>query len=185
MLFLILALAILLVLAVFFHNDHDRSYDKRGDAAHTYHPEVQAPARSRPTPKPAVEQTLSWTYLYALEYDGRLVADTMDAEVTGMRYYCKPSEIGPVNGIIQPEPANPHDHRAQAVIRADGKKIGYLPRYALDEYESFNKGNLICPFAGRVTVDGKGYMQGVIRIALPLSREFAKKELSGFLESQP
>ena len=185
MLYLILALSILLILAVFFHSDHDRSYDKRGDTARTYRPEVQVPAKQSPTQKPAAEPSLSWTFLYSLEYDGRVAGDTLDAEITGMRYYCKPSETGPVNGIVRPEPANPHDHRAQAFFRADGKKIGYLPRYAQDEYEVFNKDNLVCPFSGRVTVDGQGYMQAVVRIALPKSREFVKKELSDFVESQP
>ena len=125
----------------------------------------------------------SWSYLYSLTYDEGLSGETMRTEIAGMRYYCAFADEGLVNGIVQPEPENPHDPRAQVVIRADGKKLGYIPRYALEEYENFNVDNLVCPFAGRVTVDNKGYMRADILVALPESREFVKDALSAFVES--
>jgi len=70
------------------------------------------------------------------------------------------------------------------VVRADGKTLGYIPREALDGYEDFNRRNLVCPFAGKVTVDRKGFMRARILIAQPFSRDYVKKELSTYIESQ-
>ena len=152
-------------------------------------PEVPKPAqpRTRPDilpPRPAIDpvtvpdRTLSWSFLYSLEYDGNLVPQTLETEITGMRYYCTLADLGPVNGTVSPEPENPHDPHAQVVVRSDGKKMGYIPRYLLPEYEDFNPKGRVCPFAGRVTVDRKGYMHANIRVALPSSREEVKKALS-------
>ena len=190
--FLILLFAVALV--VFLHNDHDRSYDRK-ERRITLPPEPtpapktapkptpeQAPApEPEPEPAPKPRRALSWTYLDNLEYDEFLPEETMETEVTGMRYYCTLADVGPVNGIIQPEPTNPYDSRAQVVIRADGKKLGYIPRYALNEYENFNENNLVCPFAGMVSVDKKGYMLAFILVTLPVSPEFVKQELSGYV----
>ena len=105
----------------------------------------------------------------------------METEITGMRYYCSIDDVGPVNGFVRPEPANPHDPRAQVVIRADGKKMGYIPRYALDEYEEFNEDGHTCPFAGRISVDKLGYMHARILVVLPESRDFVKEALTEYL----
>ena len=157
-------------------------------------PKPQPQPKPEPAPKPQPkpkeppkeepQRTLTWTYLYGLEYDEHLPEETMETEVTGMRYYCSLADVGPVNGIIRPEPDNPHDPRAQVVIRADGKKLGYIPRYALDEYENFNDHNVVCPFAGTVSVDNKGYMMAFILVTLPVSREFVKEELTGYMDVQ-
>ena len=153
-------------------------------------PKPQPEPAPKPQPKPKdppkeePQRTLTWTYLYGLDYDGSLPEETMETEVTGMRYYCSLADVGPVNGIIRPEPDNPHDARAQVVIRADGKQIGYIPRYALDEYENFNDHNVVCPFAGTVSVDNKGYMMAFILVTLPVSREFVKEELTGYMGVQ-
>ena len=144
-------------------------------------PQPKPQPKPEPKPQPQPQRTLTWTYLYGLDYDGSLPEETMETEVTGMRYYCSLADVGPVNGIIRPEPDNPQDARAQAVIRADGKKIGYIPRYALDEYENFNDHNVVCPFAGAVSVDNKGYMMAFILVTLPVSRDFVKKELTGYV----
>lgn len=130
----------------------------------------------------ARERTLSWSFLYSLEYDEDIVGDTLETEIAGIQHYCSLADAGPVNGTIRPEPDNPYDSRAQVVIRADGKKLGYIPRDVLDEYEDFNEDNLICPFAGQITVDRKGYMQAVILAVLPESRDFVKEELDSFLQ---
>ena len=102
-----------------------------------------------------------------------------------MRYYCSLADLGPVNGVVLPEPSNPHDPHAQAVVRADGKKLGYIPRNALPEYENFNPDKRVCPFAGRVKVTRQGYMWADILVARPLSRDFVKKELSAYMEDDP
>ena len=105
-------------------------------------------------------------------------------QITGMRYYCHLEDLGPINGTVRPEPDNPHDPRAQVVIRSDGKKLGYIPRFALDEYEDFNEYGHVCPFAGLVKVDHNGYMHADILVALPESMDFVKEELTDYLENR-
>ena len=100
-----------------------------------------------------------------------------------MRYYCSLADVGVVNGTVRPEPVNPHDPRAQVVIRADGKKLRYIPRTELPGYEEFNQRYLVCTFAGRVSVDRQGYMKADILVALPVSRDWVKEALSDYLES--
>ena len=147
-------------------------------AARTAMPTVPvAPAAASSAP----ERKLSWTYLYDLEYDEDVIGDTLETEITGMRYYCSLADLGPVNGVVQPEPENPHDPHAQVVIRADGKKLGYIPKNALPEYEDFNPDDLVCPFAGHVKVTRQGYMWADILVALPESRDFVKEELTAYL----
>ena len=191
----IVSIVVLAALALLFRDDHDRNYEKNGkprpappapaarqqaavrtEAA----PARTKPARKHPTPLP--ERELTWTYLYSLEYDAGLPRETMCTQIAGPWFYCTSSDAGPVNGTIRAEPANPEDPRAQMVVRADGKKLGYLPRYALDRYETFNEGNRVCPFAGRIVLGRRGYIRGDIMIALPESRDFVKEKLTEFLE---
>lgn len=201
MLYIIIAVAIICILFVLFRDDHDRSYDNRDIKSRPstiLPPEQPAAPRDKttvPTPvrqmnpvKPVKkvhvepERELSWTYLYSLEFDDGIVGDIMETEISGMNYYCTPGDAGPVNGIVRPEPDNPHDPRAQVVIRSDGKKLGYIPRYALDEYEVFNSFNLVCPFAGRVVLGRRGWIHADIMVALPESRDFVKEKLSEYME---
>ena len=139
----------------------------------------RVPEKATVNPK---RQHLSWQFLYSLEYDDSLSGDTMETEITGMRYYCTEDDLGLINGTVQPEPANPHDHRAHVVVRADGKKLGYIPRYDLDDYEDFNEDDLVCPFVGEAYMTSDGWMKADILVALPESREFVKEELSGYIE---
>lgn len=208
MFYIILIAAVVFALVLLFRDDHDGSYDRRGDSRRRYQSESQQPPSQAPVPPkpssvktapadkttvrspeppkseyPVPDRTLSWSYLYSLEYDEDICGDTMETEITGMRYYCSLADLGPVNGIVKPEPDNPHDHRAQVVIRSDGKKLGYIPRYALDEYEDFNEDGLVCPFAGLVKVDHNGYMHADILVALPESMDFVKEELTDYLEN--
>ena len=146
--------------------------------------EPAKPVRTFDPFRPAVpERELSWEYLDALEYDEDIDGDTVETEVTGMRYYCTLADLGPVNGYVQPEPDNPHDPDAQVVVRADGKKLGYIPKNALEEYLEFNPEGLTCPFAGYVKVTRQGYLWAEILVALPESREFVESELTDYLES--
>lgn len=153
-------------------------------------PRIVPPVPARPAvPTYVVEEPaqreLSWSYLYKLEYDESLVGDVMETEVTGMRHYCTLSDLGPVNGIIQPEPDNPSDAQAQVVIRADGKKLGYIARNTLPQYHNFNPTNAVCPFAGRVKVTRQGYIWAEILVAIPMDRDYVKEELSAYLEAIP
>lgn len=150
-------------------------------------PRIAKPAAARPAKTTYVipttqKKTLSWSYLYSLDYDDSLVADVLETEIAGMRYHCSVADLGLVNGYIEPEPSNPHDPHAQAVFRADGKKLGYIPKNVLPEYEDFNPGHLVCPFAGEVKVTRQGYMWADILVALPMSRDFVKETLSAYVD---
>lgn len=171
---------VVVVLFVVLRNDHDRSYDKR-EGRVSLPPEVPG-ARAVVDPRGVQKRTLTWAYLYNMQFDAGLPEGSMISEVTGMRYYCSIADIGPVNGFVRAEPTNPHDSRAQAVIRADGKMLGYIPRRALSEYEAFNPTNLPCPFSGYITVDRQGFLHADILLALPKSMTFVKKQLSRYLE---
>ena len=144
-------------------------------------PVAARPAAPTAPNRNVAERPLSWSYLNTLDYDEEIDGDTMETEITGMRYYCSFADIGPVNGIVRPEPGNPQDPRAQVVIRADGKKLGYIPRTALDDYEDFNGDNLVCPFAGRIKITRQGYIWAEILVALPESLEFVKAELTEYV----
>ena len=149
MLLTILVILVSAALFLIFRDDHDRRYDQRGGSERQYLAEKQAPA-SAPRPEPRTN-----------------ARKTMEAEIAGLRYYCSLVDIGPISGVVRAEPDNAHDPRAQAVIRADGKQLGYIPRAALDEFEAFNPKNLPCPFTGRITVDTSNHLYGTLHITQP------------------
>ena len=79
-------------------------------------PAAPAPRVVKPVPaRPAVpaidpvvpDRQLSWSYLYTLEYDGSIAGDVLETQITGMRYYCSLADLGPVNGVVLPEPSTP------------------------------------------------------------------------------
>jgi len=149
MLLTILVILVSAALFLIFRDDHDRRYDQRGGSERQYLAEKQAPA-SAPRPEPRTN-----------------ARKTMETEVAGLRYYCSLVDIGPISGVVRAEPDNAHDPRAQAVVRADGKQLGYIPRAALDEFEAFNPKNLPCPFTGRITVDTSNHLYGTLHITQP------------------
>ena len=181
MFYVILIAAVVFALFVILRKDDDGVYNRRSAGKKTK-PSAGLPEQvhfqQKAEAKQEKEGALSWSYLYYLDYYADLRSDLMQAEVTGMRYYCSLADVGLVNGTVRPEPENPHDPRAQVVIRADGKKLGYIPRTALRGYEEFNPRNLVCPFVGRVSVDRQGYMKADIVVALPVSRDWVKEALS-------
>lgn len=193
--FAVIALALYLIFHDRFGEEGHRKNMSSGPSENVYHPEnqnqvPQVPQTPQsPAPAPArrepAERELSWSYLYKLEYDESLVGDVMETEVTGMRHYCSLADLGPVNGIIQPEPENPHDPSAQVVIRADGKKLGYIARNTLPEYQNFNPTNAVCPFAGHVKVTRQGYIWADILVAIPMDRDYVKEELTAYMDSEP
>ena len=155
MFYFILAAVVFVVLVLIFRDDHDRRYDQRSGSERQYHAEKQTPRQapaqaSAPRPEPRTN-----------------ARKTMESEIAGLRYYCSLVDIGPISGVVRAEPDNAHDPRAQAVVRADGKLLGYIPRAALDEFEAFNPKNLPCPFTGRITVDTSNHLYGTLHITQP------------------
>ena len=193
MFYAILAIIVAVAMLLIFHDDHDRSYNRnekrretpRSVQASRPQPEQPAPASNSQWPDRkyyTVKRTLSWNYLHTLHYDDSLPEETMESEIAGLGHYVTGDDMGPVNGTVRPEPDNAHDPRAQAVVRADGKKLGYIPRRDLDDYGEFNPDNLVCPFSGEILMSEDGFFTAYVTIALPASVEFVKGELSGYLE---
>ena len=145
MFYFVLAAVVLVALVLIFRDDHDRRYDQRSGSERQCLAEKPAP---RPEPRTNARKT-------------------METEIAGLRYYCSLVDIGPIRGEVRAEPDNAHDPRAQAVVRADGKLLGYIPRAALDEFEAFNPKNLPCPFTGRITVDTSNHLYGTLHITQP------------------
>ena len=145
MLLTILVILVSVALFLIFRDDHDRRYDQRSANERPYLAEKPAP---RPEPRTNARKT-------------------MESEIAGLRYYCSLVDIGPIRGEVRAEPDNAHDPRAQAVVRADGKLLGYIPRATLDEFEAFNPKNLPCPFTGRITVDTSNHLYGTLHITQP------------------
>ena len=145
MLLTILVILVSVALFLIFRDDHDRRYDQRSANERPYLAEKPAP---RPEPRTNARKT-------------------METEIAGLRYYCSLVDIGPIRGEVRAEPDNAHDPRAQAVVRADGKLLGYIPRATLDEFEAFNPKNLPCPFTGRITVDTSNHLYGTLHITQP------------------
>ena len=127
--------------------------------------------------KEPIEEEMDLSFLDALVYYGHLEENTDSFGVTGLRYYCSIYDRGPIVGYVKPEPTNPHDSRAQAVYRNDGKLLGYIPRTQQDWYEEFNKQNVVCPYVGEITMNNRGLMLGEIKAILPVNKEFVQEEI--------
>lgn len=119
------------------------------------------------------------SFLDNLDYYEDLEENTETFDITGLRYHCAVHDCGPIVGIVKPEPSNVHDNRAQAVIRSDGKLLGYIPRTQLDWYEDFNKQNVPCPFVGEIELDrSRAVLIGEIKVIIPSSEDFVRVEIN-------
>ena len=124
------------------------------------------------------EGVTDMSFLDELDYYEDLEENTETFDVTGLRYHCSVHDCGQIVGYVKPEPSNVHDSRAQAVIRWDGKLLGYIPRTQLDWYEEFNEQNVVCPFVGEIEVDRRSAnLIAEIKVIIPVSREFVEMEL--------
>ena len=117
------------------------------------------------------------SFLDTLEYDGNLEENTETFDIAGLTYHCTVLDRGPIVGYVKPDPTNPHDPRAQAVYRYDGKLLGYIPRKQQDWYEDFNQQNVVCPFVGEITVDRRGWMTAEIKAIIPVNKSYVKEEI--------
>lgn len=130
----------------------------------------------------ALKEVIDLSFLGNLEYDEDLEENTETFDITGLRYHCTVHDCGKIVGVVKPEPSNVHDNRAQAVIRNDGKLLGYIPRTQLDWYEDFNDNNVTCPFVGEIELDrSRAALIAEIKVILPSSEEFVREEIEAEL----
>ena len=129
------------------------------------------------------EEELDLQFLDTIDYSNELEENTETFDITGLRYHCTVYDCGKIVGIVKPEPSNVHDSRAQAVIRNDGKLLGYIPRTQLDWYEDFNEQNIPCPFVGQIELDrSSATLIAEIKVIIPSSREYVEREIENGLE---
>lgn len=69
--------------------------------------------------------------------------------VVGLMYCAENFKPGGIWGIVMPEPENPHDRNAVAIIATPGNKMGYVGREELEDYRDWSKGKP-CVFVGFV-----------------------------------
>ena len=127
---------------------------------------------------PEDEEEMDLSFLDTLDYYEDLEENTETFDITGLRYHCTVHDCGKIVGYVKPEPSNVHDPRAQAVIRSDGKLLGYIPRTQLDWYEDFNEQNVVCPFVGEIELDrGTARLIAEIKVIIPTSQEYVEEEI--------
>ena len=124
------------------------------------------------------DEEMDLSFLDTLDYYEDLEENTETFDITGLRYYCTVHDCGKIVGYVKPDPSNVHDARAQAVIRSDGKLLGYIPRTQLDWYEDFNEQNVVCPFVGAIELDhSTARLIAEIKVIIPTSQEYVEEEI--------
>lgn len=208
MIYAIIIIATVVALFLIFRDDHNSDYNKseKGYRKSSGNPRATtASPTPRPNPlKTEIEKAIkeaqnTWTppvqeeveepleedeeevdlsFLDKIDYYEDLEENTETFDITGLRYYCTVHDCGKIIGIVKPEPSNTHDPRAQAVIRNDGKLLGYIPRTQQDWYEDFNEQNVVCPFVGEIELDrSNASMIAEIKVIIPSSREFVEEQI--------
>lgn len=197
MIYAIIAIAVIVALFLIFRDDHDKSYNKNEKSGHAKpwsapkakpmpQPIPEPEPEPEPYPEPSEEdwedeEELDLGFLEKLDYYEDLEENSETFDIAGLRYYCTVHDCGTVTGIVKPDPSNTHDSRAQAVIRSDGKLLGYIPRTQQDWYEDFNEQNVVCPFVGEIEIDGLNGLQAEIKVIIPTSLEFVTDEIEAGL----
>ena len=124
------------------------------------------------------EEEPDLSFLDTLDYYDSLADNTETFDIAGLRYHCTVHDCGKIAGYVKPDPSNVHDNRAQAVIRNDGKLLGYIPRTQQNWYEDFNEHNVVCPFIGQIELDrSSAQLVAEIKVIIPSRREFVLDEI--------
>lgn len=202
MFYAILGIVVVVALFLIFRDDHDTSYNRNEKKAQrqseaaidkamreagqkpywtssTDVDEQEQPEAEEPDEEDWEEdEEMDLSFLDTLDYYEDLEENSETFDITGLRYHCTVHDCGKIVGYVKPEPSNVHDARAQAVIRSDGKLLGYIPRTQLDWYEDFNEQNVPCPFVGEIELDrGSARLIAEIKVIIPTSKEFVENEI--------
>lgn len=156
----------------------DKAMKEAGQKSYwTSNTEVDEQEQPEPEEEDWEDEEVDLSFLDNLDYYEDLEENSETFDVTGLRYYCAVHDCGKIVGYVKPDPSNVHDSRAQAVIRADGKLLGYIPRTQQDWYEDFNEENVVCPFVGEIELDNRGWLQAEIKVIIPTSQEYVEEEI--------
>ena len=195
MYYVILGTIIIVALFLIFRDDHDKSYNNKSEKGYIKEPKTEPKAEPKTAGPSLKDQILGeiesadeqfqddgdLSFLDELDYSEDLEENTETFDIAGLKYRCTEEDCGTIVGVVKPEPSNSHDSRAQAVIRNDGKRLGYIPRTQLDWYEDFNELNVPCPFVGEIELDEDGRLTAEIKVIIPTSREYVEEEIENGL----
>lgn len=94
-------------------------------------------------------------------------SENFRCRIAGISYRCTPDDIGAFIGTVVPQPDNPADPNALAIIANGGKHIGFVPRKDQKEYNQFTGGG-VHPcigfvFMGKEDEDGPADDDNIVR----------------------
>lgn len=106
--------------------------------------------------------------------------------IAGVNYRCTLKDVGSFIGMLVPEPNNPHDPNAVAVVNQNGKRLGYVGKSNLSELYQWSKGR-VCPCVGYITSDydyreNKNYLIGHCTAIYPSTLEECQKQADEIAE---
>ena len=76
------------------------------------------------------------------------------AKLARAKYYINKDDIGVMIFAVKTEQDSPYGGKAWAVVRDDGKLMGYMPKKTMQSYEEW-AGNDVCTGIGQVNYDEK------------------------------
>ena len=82
-------------------------------------------------------------------YHPASAVNVWETKLAGIRYQCTKDDIGVVVFAVKPEKDNPYDQQAMAVIRDDGKMLGYIEKSELKTYNEWSRGE-VCMGIGQI-----------------------------------
>lgn len=78
------------------------------------------------------------------ESDAEYTDNEYYTRIAGVRYHCKFRDVGGFLGYAVPDPDNPHDRDAVAILRADDNKLlGFIPAVGLRDYKRWSRGRAL------------------------------------------
>lgn len=78
------------------------------------------------------------------ESDAEFTDNEYYTRIAGVRHHCKFRDVGGFLGYAVPDPDNPHDRDAVAILRADDNKLlGFIPAVGLRDYKKWSRGRAL------------------------------------------
>jgi len=78
------------------------------------------------------------------ESDAEYTDNEYYTRIAGVRHHCKFRDVGGFLGYAVPDPDNPHDRDAVAILRADDNKLlGFIPAVGLRDYKKWSRGRAL------------------------------------------
>lgn len=146
-----------IVVALYLFFKLETAYNEKKDA------EKVVPFRNSQTTTQRKDKTTAAPTLKLSVSTSDDIVDSMRTYIAGVQHRCNTSDIGGYLGHAVPEPNNAYDPEAVALISADGKHLGYIPKDSKEEYKSHG-GLRKWPFVGYIQEGDKYPVIGNVKI---------------------